>query len=106
MPDPEPGPAEALIAVRASGICHADIDLLHARYGPGAFLVDATIYGAPFGIFCCHLTLAGTHSLNHNIPETLAAIRAYGHRDGWPAGHGDCPQGHCQGSHGVQVTAA
>lgn len=37
--DPEPGPDEALIAVRASGICHTDIDVLHARYGPGAFPV-------------------------------------------------------------------
>ena len=38
-PVPEPGPGEALIAVRASGICHTDIDVLHARYGPGAFPV-------------------------------------------------------------------
>jgi threonine dehydrogenase-like Zn-dependent dehydrogenase len=39
LPDPEPGPGEALIAVHASGICHTDIDVLHARYGPGAFPV-------------------------------------------------------------------
>lgn len=37
IPDPAPGADEALIAVRASGICHTDIDVLHARYGPGSF---------------------------------------------------------------------
>lgn len=36
---PEPGPGEALVAIRASGLCHTDIDVLHARYGPGAFPV-------------------------------------------------------------------
>ncbi len=36
---PEPGPGEVLLAVRASGLCHTDIDVLHARYGPGAFPV-------------------------------------------------------------------
>lgn len=39
LTDPEPGPQEALVAVRASGICHTDFDVLHARYGPGAFPV-------------------------------------------------------------------
>ncbi len=34
---PEPGPGEVLLAVRAAGLCHTDIDVLHARYGPGAF---------------------------------------------------------------------
>ncbi len=34
---PDAGPGEALIAVRASGLCHTDFDVLHARYGPGAF---------------------------------------------------------------------
>lgn len=39
LPDPAPGPGEAVVAVRASGLCHTDIDVLHARYGPGAFPV-------------------------------------------------------------------
>lgn len=39
LPDPEPGAGEVLVAVKASGICHTDIDVLHARYGPGAFPV-------------------------------------------------------------------
>jgi threonine dehydrogenase-like Zn-dependent dehydrogenase len=30
-------PGHALIKVRASGLCHTDIDVLHARYGDGAF---------------------------------------------------------------------
>lgn len=38
-PPSEPGSGEVMIAVRASGICHTDIDVLHARYGPGKFPV-------------------------------------------------------------------
>jgi D-altritol 5-dehydrogenase len=30
-------PGHALVKVRASGLCHTDIDVLHARYGDGAF---------------------------------------------------------------------
>ena len=36
---PRPGPGEALLRVAASGLCHTDVDVLHARYGPGAFPV-------------------------------------------------------------------
>lgn len=39
LPEPEPAADEVLIRVRASGICHTDIDVLHARYGSGAFPV-------------------------------------------------------------------
>ena len=34
---PEPAPGEVLIRVKASGVCHTDIDVLHGRYGPSAF---------------------------------------------------------------------
>lgn len=37
LPDPVAGPGQVLIRVRASGLCHTDIDVLHARYGAGAF---------------------------------------------------------------------
>lgn len=37
LPAPEPARDAALIRVRSSGICHTDIDVLHARYGSGAF---------------------------------------------------------------------
>lgn len=33
----DPGPGEALIRVRASGICHTDIDVLYGRYGRSDF---------------------------------------------------------------------
>ncbi|WFS67352.1 D-altritol 5-dehydrogenase [Agrobacterium leguminum] len=32
-------PGHALVRVKASGLCHTDIDVLHARYGDGAFPV-------------------------------------------------------------------
>lgn len=35
--DPAPAADELLIRVRASGICHTDIDVLHGRYGTPAF---------------------------------------------------------------------
>lgn len=37
LPDPEPRSGEVLLRVRASGLCHTDIDVLHARYGDGQF---------------------------------------------------------------------
>lgn len=37
LPDPEPGPGEVVIAVRASGICHTDIEILRGNYGSSAF---------------------------------------------------------------------
>lgn len=36
-PDPELKPGHALIEVKASGLCHTDIDVLHGRYGSSAF---------------------------------------------------------------------
>ena len=43
---------------------------------------DARIEVAPFEVFRRQLTLAGTHSLNHNIPKALEAISASGDRVG------------------------
>jgi 2-desacetyl-2-hydroxyethyl bacteriochlorophyllide A dehydrogenase len=37
LPDPAPGPGEVVIAVRASGICHTDIEILRGNYGSSAF---------------------------------------------------------------------
>jgi len=37
LPDPELKPGHALIEVKASGLCHTDIDVLHGRYGSSAF---------------------------------------------------------------------
>ena len=34
---PEPGAGEAVVRVRASGLCHTDVEVLHGRYGEGAF---------------------------------------------------------------------
>ncbi|WP_337269088.1 zinc-dependent alcohol dehydrogenase family protein [Oryzifoliimicrobium ureilyticus] len=34
---PELRPGHALIRIKASGLCHTDIDVLHARYGEGRF---------------------------------------------------------------------
>jgi threonine dehydrogenase-like Zn-dependent dehydrogenase len=37
MPRPELKPGHALVRVRAAGLCHTDIDVLHGRYGEGRF---------------------------------------------------------------------
>lgn len=37
LPEPALRPGHALIDVRASGLCHTDIDVLHGRYGSSAF---------------------------------------------------------------------
>ena len=39
LPDPQPGPDEVVIDVRASGICHTDIEVLRGNYGTSAFPV-------------------------------------------------------------------
>lgn len=39
---------------------------------------DARIEIAPFELFRRQITLAGSHSLNHNIPQSLDALRDYG----------------------------
>ena len=39
---------------------------------------DARIEIAPFELFRRQITLAGSHSLNHNIPQALSALRAFG----------------------------
>lgn len=37
LPDPTAGPGEVVIAVRASGICHTDIEVMRGNYGASAF---------------------------------------------------------------------
>jgi 2-desacetyl-2-hydroxyethyl bacteriochlorophyllide A dehydrogenase len=37
LPDPKPGRGEVLIAVKASGICHTDVEILRGNYGSSAF---------------------------------------------------------------------
>ena len=53
-----------------------------ANGGSGLFFgvcpADARIGISPFEVFRRQLTLAGSHSLNHNIPQALAAIAAFG----------------------------
>ncbi len=39
LPDPTPGPNEVVVAVKASGICHTDFEVLKANYGENAFPV-------------------------------------------------------------------
>lgn len=39
LPVPDPGPGEVLVAVRASGICHTDLEILRGNYGTSAFPV-------------------------------------------------------------------
>ncbi|MCR9135711.1 MAG: zinc-dependent alcohol dehydrogenase family protein [Alphaproteobacteria bacterium] len=35
--DPEPSEEDVVVRVRASGVCHTDIDILHGRYGNSTF---------------------------------------------------------------------
>ena len=37
IPAPTAGPGEVLVRVRASGLCHTDLDVMHSNYGPSAF---------------------------------------------------------------------
>ncbi|MEM9441326.1 MAG: alcohol dehydrogenase catalytic domain-containing protein [Pseudomonadota bacterium] len=44
----------------------------------GVCPADARIEISPFEVFRRQLTLAGSHSLNHNLPAALETIKAYG----------------------------
>lgn len=37
LPDPKAGPGEVVVAVKASGICGTDIEVMHGAYGSSAF---------------------------------------------------------------------
>ena len=37
LPDPAPAAGEVVVAVRASGICHTDVEILRGNYGASAF---------------------------------------------------------------------
>jgi threonine dehydrogenase-like Zn-dependent dehydrogenase len=37
LPDPVAGPGEVVLRVRASGICHTDIEVMRGNYGTGAY---------------------------------------------------------------------
>ena len=39
LPDPRPGPGEVAVEVRASGICHTDVEVMRGNYGTSAFPV-------------------------------------------------------------------
>ena len=39
LPDPVAGPGEVVVRVRASGLCHTDLDVMHSNYGTSAFPV-------------------------------------------------------------------
>lgn len=72
------------LAVDATGLTHVVEKLPEYTANGGAMLVfgvcqqDAKIAVSPFDLFRRQLTLFGTHSLNHNIPDALQALAAIG----------------------------
>jgi len=72
------------LAVEATGVPAVASGLVDyiANGGKGLFFgvcaSDARIDISPFEVFRRQLTLAGSHSLNHNIPAALKTIEAYG----------------------------
>lgn len=72
------------IAIDATGVAAVAANLVRYAVNGGKVLYfgvcppDATIEISPFEVFRRQLTLAGAHSLNHNIPSALAAIEAVG----------------------------
>ena len=72
------------LVVEATGVPHVAgaVTSYMANGGKGLFFgvcpSDAKIDVAPFEIFRRQLTLAGSHSLNHNIPKSLGVIAGIG----------------------------
>ena len=72
------------LAIDATGVPAVAGSLLRyvADGGTGLFFgvcpSDARIQISPFELFRRQITIAGSHSLNHNIPDALRALRAFG----------------------------
>lgn len=72
------------LAIDATGIPSVAEALIDYAANGGKILLfgvcppDAKIQISPFEIFRRQITIAGTHSLNHNLVEALAAIDQYG----------------------------
>jgi len=72
------------LAVEATGVPQVAAELTGymANGGKGLFFgvcpSDADINIAPFEVFRRQLTLAGSHSLNHNVPRALQVISEFG----------------------------
>ena len=75
---------EADLAIDATGVPEVAEDLIRyiADGGTGLFFgvcsSDASIRISPYELFRRQITMAGSHSLNHNVPDALEALRAFG----------------------------
>ena len=75
---------EADLAIDATGVPEVAKNLIRyiADGGTGLFFgvcpSDAKIQISPFELFRRQITIAGSHSLNHNIPDAMAALCAFG----------------------------
>ena len=83
-PDLETWHREADLAIDATGVPEVAENLIRyiADGGAGLFFgvcpSDAKIQISPFELFRRQITIAGSHSLNHNIPDAMAALRGFG----------------------------
>ncbi len=83
-PDLKSWQREADLAIDATGVPEVAGDLIRyiADGGTGLFFgvcsSDASIPISPYELFRRQITIAGSHSLNHNIPDALEALRAFG----------------------------
>lgn len=75
---------KADLAIDATGVPEVAESLIRfiADGGAGLFFgvcpSEAKIQISPFELFRRQITIAGSHSLNHNIPDAMAALRAFG----------------------------
>ena len=75
---------KADLAIDATGVPDVAENLIRyiANGGTGLFFgvcpSDAKIQLSPFELFRRQITIAGSHSLNHNIPDAIAALREFG----------------------------
>ncbi len=83
-PDLRSWQREADLAIDATGVPEVAGDLIRYIADGGTGLIfgvcssDAKILISPYELFRRQITIAGSHSLNHNIPDALEALRAFG----------------------------
>lgn len=83
VPDPEPGPGEVVLAVRAAGVCHSDLHMLAVGQGVSGWEVGAgALVHLCWGCGSCRACVAGADNYCDSHPRSTVPGPGLGHPGG------------------------